>query len=196
MESTKLNIAVPIEISARHIHLSKEDIALLFGKDYQLKKKKDLSQEGEFATEETVEIEINEQSLKNIRVVGPAREKTQLELTLSDTYKLKTDIPIRLSGDIAGTPGFRIIGPAGVAIKTEGAIVAKRHLHISPEDAKKYSLENQKMVSVLYEGIRETTFHNVEIRVKEGFRLATHIDIDEANACGLKTCGLGTIIVL
>ena len=195
MEQAKLNIAVPIEISARHIHLSPEDITILFGKEYQLKRIKKLSQAEDFSAKETVEVEINEQSIKNIRVVGPAREKTQLEITLSDTYKIKTDIPIRLSGDLEGTFGFRIIGPAGVVIKEEGAIVAKRHLHISPDEAKKYGLENQKIVSVLYEGIREIIFHNVEIRIKNDFHLAVHIDVDEANACGLKTCGLGTIVM-
>lgn len=188
---------VRVEISARHIHLCREDVEILFGKKYKLKPEKDLSQKGEFAASETVDIEYNEQEIKGVRVVGPEREKTQLEITLADAYKLKADIPIRISGDTDKTPGFRIIGPTGVVVKKDGLIVAKRHLHISPRDAQKYSLENGASVSIICgsDGIRETTFHNVEVRVKEGFDMTAHIDVDEANACGLKTCTVGKLLV-
>ena len=188
---------VPVEISARHIHLSEDDKDILFGKNYKLKPLKKLSQGEDFAAEETVDIEINEQEIKGIRVVGPERSKTQLELTLSDAYKLKTDIPVRISGEIEKTPGFRIVGPAGVVIKKEGMIVAKRHLHIAPKDAEKHSLKAGDAVSVICcsGGPREITFHQAEVRVREGFNLTLHIDVDEANAAGLKSCGTGKIIL-
>lgn len=188
---------VPVEISARHIHLSREDVDVLFGKKYQLKSVKKLSQGLDFAAEETVDIEYNEQEIKKIRVVGPERPNTQLELTLADAYKLKADIPIRISGNIAKTPGFRIVGPAGVVVKKEGMIVAKRHLHISPQDAEKFSLKTGEPVSIVCggDGERELVFNKVEVRVGEGFKLGVHIDIDEANAAGLKTCAIGKLLL-
>jgi len=188
---------VPVEISARHIHLCREDVEALFGKKYRLKPIKKLSQGEDFAAEETVDIEYSEQEIRKIRVVGPEREKTQLELTLADAYKLKADVPVRLSGKIEKTPGFRIIGPAGVAVKKEGAIVAKRHLHASPKDAEKMGLKNGDTVAVRCSdgGEREITFHQVIARVQEGFKLAVHVDVDEANAAGIKTCGVGKLLV-
>jgi len=188
---------VPVEISARHIHLCREDAEALFGKKHQLKSLKKLSQGPDFAAEEAVDIEYNEQEIKGVRVVGPEREKTQLELTLSDAYKLKADIPVRLSGNIEKTPGFRIIGPAGVVIKKEGMIVAKRHLHAGPQEAEKLGLKNDDQVSVNCgsDGEREATFHKISVRVKEGFKLTIHIDVDEANAAGLKVCSVGKLLI-
>ncbi|MFH1182908.1 MAG: phosphate propanoyltransferase [Candidatus Moraniibacteriota bacterium] len=188
-------IMVPVEVSARHIHLSPADREILFGKDYKLKPLKKLSQGEDFAAEETVDMEYNEHEIKGIRVVGPERPKTQLELTLADSYKLKADIPVRLSGDVDKTPGFRIIGPAGVAVTKEGLIVAKRHLHLSPEDAEKYGIKNEDLVSVTCGEQRKVAFHNVAVRVMKGFKLTMHIDVDEANAAGLKVCGVGKLIV-
>jgi len=188
---------VPVEISARHIHLCREDVDALFGKGHKLKSIKKLSQGPDFAAEEKVDIEYNEQEIKGIRVVGPEREKTQLELTMGDAHKLKADIPVRLSGDVEKTPGFRIIGSAGVVVKKEGMIVAKRHLHIFPADADKYGIKNGDMVSVLCgsDGGREVAFHQVEARVKEGFKTTVHIDVDEANAAGLKVCSVGKLLL-
>jgi len=186
---------VPVEISARHIHLSQEDSDILFGKGYQLKQLKKLSQGADFAAEETVDIEVNEQEIRGIRVVGPSRAETQLELTFADSYKLKLDIPVRLSGNIAGTPGFRIIGRAGVVVKKEGLIIAKRHLHISPEEAEKYAMKKGDLISITCGELRKTTFHDVEVRVQAGFKFTAHIDVDEANACGLKVCGVGRLIL-
>lgn len=187
-------IMVPVEISARHIHLNQADKNILFGKDYQLKSMKKLSQGEDFAAEETVDIEVNEQEIRGLRVVGPTRPQTQLELTLADSYKLKADIPVRISGDISGTPGFKIIGSAGVVVKKEGLIVAQRHLHISPEEADKYGIKNEDTVSVICGEKREITFHQVLVRVVKGFKLTMHIDVDEANAAGLKVCGAGKIV--
>ncbi len=189
------NITVPVEISARHIHLSREDLDVLFGKGYKLNPLKKLSQGSDFAAEEKVDIEVNEEMLKGVRIVGDVRSKTQLELTLSDSHKLKMDIPIRLSGNIEGTPGFRAIGNVGVIQKKEGMIVAKRHFHISPEEAKELGVENGQVVSILCGDKRKTTFHEVEVRVQAGFKRSVHIDTDEANAVGLKVCGIGEIIV-
>ena len=186
-------INVPIEISARHIHLSREDLFVLFGKNYKLTRLKKLSQGSDFAAEEKVEIEANEETIKNVRIVGDIREKTQLELTFSDSYKLKMDIPVRLSGDIALTPGFRIIGPAGVVVKKEGMIIAKRHLHISPKEAEEFGLKDGETVSVTCGDQRKTTYHEVKVRISETFHLSTHIDTDEANAMGIKICSIGKI---
>jgi propanediol utilization protein len=188
---------VPVEISARHIHLCQEDREVLFGKKHKLKPVKDLSQKGEFAAEETVDIEYNEEEIKSIRVVGPERERTQMELTFADAYKLKADIPIRLSGDVDKTPGCKIIGPVGVVIKKEGMIVAKRHLHVGTKDAEKYGLKNDKLVSVTCgsDGEREVTFHKIPVRIKDNFKLAVHIDVDEANAAGLKVCSFGKLLL-
>jgi propanediol utilization protein len=191
----KKETLVPVEISARHIHLCPEDCGILFGKKHKLKPIKDLSQKGEFAAEETVDIEYNEQEIKGIRVVGPEREKTQLELTMADAYKLKADIPVRLSGDVDKTPGFKIIGSAGVVLTKEGMIVAKRHLHVGTKDAEKLGLKNDKLVSVTCgsDGEREVTFHKIPVRVQDNFKLAVHIDVDEANAAGLKVCSVGKL---
>jgi len=188
---------VPVEISARHIHLSREDAEALFGKKVKLKSLKKLSQAQDFAAEEMVDIEYNEQEIKGIRVVGPEREKTQLELTLGDAYKLKADIPIRLSGNTEKTPGFRVVGPAGVVIKKEGMIVAKRHLHAEAREAEKLGLKDGDLVSVGCgkDGEREVTFHKIPVRIQPGFKLAVHIDVDEANAAGLKVCSVGKLLL-
>lgn len=190
------NIFVPVEVSARHIHLSQADADILFGKKYLFQTLKELSQKGEFACEEMVDIEVEGVTIKKVRVVGPIREATQLELTLSDSYFLKADIPFRLSGDVAGSRGFRVVGPAGVVEAKEGMIIAKRHLHLSPKDAKRYGLKDGEIVAVQISGERETLFHQVAVRVKKNFQTMVHIDVDEANASGLKSCGRGKLVIL
>lgn len=190
---------IPVEISARHIHLTKEDVEALFGKGYTLKSLKKLSQGEDFAAEETVDVEINGQVIENVRIVGEFREKTQLEITLTDAYRLKTEVPVRLSGDVEKTPGFRILGPKKIfgrktLEKTEGMIVAKRHLHLSSNEAISLGLKSGDHVSINCGDVRETTLHNFEVRVKEGFKLTAHIDTDEANAAGLKSCGIGKLV--
>ncbi len=189
------NIFVPVEISARHIHLSQKDADILFGKNHQFEILKNLSQKGEFAAKETVDIEVGDAIIKGVRVIGPIRKATQLELTLSDSYFLKTDIPFRLSGDVAGSRGFRAIGPVGLVEKKEGMIVARRHLHISPKDAKIYGLKNDELVAVHIIGERETIFRQVVVRVGKNYQTMVHIDVDEANASGLKSCGRGKLII-
>ena len=196
MDNKTQDIFVPVEISARHIHLSREDAEVLFGKNCQLKILKKLSQGDDFAAEEKVDVEVNEAMIKGVRVVGPFREKTQLELTLSDSHFLKTDIPFRLSGDVVGSRGFRAIGPVGLIDKKEGMIIAKRHLHCSSYDAKKYGLETGDSIALNLAGERETTFHQVLVRVNKDYQTMVHLDVDEANACGLKSCGRGKLIIL
>ncbi|MBM3256693.1 MAG: phosphate propanoyltransferase [Candidatus Moranbacteria bacterium] len=187
-------ITVPVEISARHIHLSTGDLDALFGKKHQLKRQKKLSQGQDFAAEETVDIEANEQEIRGVRVIGPPRPNTQLELTFSDAHRLKMDLPVRTSGEIEGTPGFKIIGPSGAVVKKEGMIIAKRHLHAAPEDAQKHNLKPDGEVSLICGDSRQATFHKLVVRVQPGFKLIAHIDVDEANAAGLKTCSLGKMI--
>ena len=191
---------VPVEISARHIHLTNEDIEALFGKGYVLQSLKKLSQGADFAAKETVEVEANGQVLKKVRIVGEPRENTQLEITLTDARQLKMKVPIRLSGNVAGSPGFKILGPPKLfgrksLVKKEGMIVAKRHLHLSPQEAEKLGLRSGDRVSVECGGEeRRATLHNCEVRVKEGFKMAVHIDTDEANAIGLESCGIGKLV--
>jgi len=186
-------ISIPIEVSARHIHLTQEDINALFGEGYELKKLKDLSQADDFAAEETVDVEINGREIKGIRIVGAPREYTQLELTASDAYYFKTEVPLRLSGNIEGTLEMKIKGKEEI-VKEEGAIIAKRHLHISPQEAEEYGLKNEEEISIQCGEERKTTFHKVVVRVKEGFKLAFHIDIDEANTAGIKNTGEGKMV--
>ena len=186
---------VIIETSARHIHLSKEDFEALFGKGYKLKQVKKLSQSREFAAEETVDIVSNDAQIKDLRIVGPFRSHTQIEISKSDSYRLKIDPPIKECTAALGEPAetIKIKGPKG-EIERESVIIAQRHIHMNPDEAKKLGLKNHQLVSVRSEGDRAVTFHNVLIRVEDDFHLAMHIDVDEANACGIKKEAGGKII--
>jgi len=175
---------IPIEISARHIHLSRKDLERLFGRGYELKKFKALSEIGEFAARETVMAENKKMALK-VRVVGPVRPRTQLEVTATEAYHLGIKAPVRLSGDLKGTPGIELIGSKGKVRISEGVIIAQRHLHASPEEAKKLRLGHRHKVKARTEGERGVVFENVIVRVAKNFRLSMHIDTDEANAAGL-----------
>lgn len=187
---------IPIETSARHIHLSPEALEKLFGKLYKLSIKSELSQPGQFSCNETVEIVGEKSSLKNVRVLGPLRAKTQIELSLTDCRNIGIVAPIRESGDLSDTPGCKIIGPQGEYILTNGVIIAKRHIHINPQNAKKLGLKNKQIVSVnVKTEQRSGTFNDVVIRVDEKFNPAMHIDTDEANAFGIKYKILGEIVL-
>jgi putative phosphotransacetylase len=189
-----------IEVSARHLHLSKADAAIIFGEGYNFNFLKKLSQPEYFSTQETVRIvyqgEKGEKSLENLRIIIPFKEKTQLELAKTDARSLGADPPVRLSGNIEKTPGFKIIGPAGELVKNEGMIIAKRHLHISTEEAKEFNLKNGAEINVRAgeDGERELVFHKVVVRVADNFKLAMHIDTDEGNAAGISGHCLGEII--
>ncbi len=175
---------IPIEISARHIHLSEEDFGKLFGKN-QLVPVKFLSQPGEFASEEKVTLINNENIIENVRVLGPFRKKSQAEISLTDVYSLKlSPFPkIRVSGDLADASKILIKGPES-SVKIP-CIIAQRHLHVSDKQAEKLRLKDNKKISVKIKGAREVTFHNIIVRVSENYRLSLHLDTDEGNAAGI-----------
>lgn len=184
-----------VEISAHHIHLSKTDCAEIFGKGYELKKIKDLSQPGLFACQETVDIQIGQETLKEVRVVGPLRSETQIEVSRTDAHHLKIDAPLRLSGDLEGSQGCAVIGPQGVVNLKEGLIIAKRHLHLNPEEAQKLNLKHGQEISIKIRGERALTFHKVITRVDPSYKAAVHLDTDEGNAAGISGGGEGEIII-
>jgi putative phosphotransacetylase len=175
---------IPAGVSNRHVHLSEEHARKLFGSN--LTKMRDLSQTGQFAAEETVILAGPRGSIERVRVLGPARQQTQVEISVSDAYKLGVEVHIRESGDIKGTAGITIIGSNGSVQLDEGVIVAKRHIHMSPEDAALLQVQDGDIVQVRTEGERALIFDQVTVRVNEKFNLEFHIDFEEANAAGLK----------
>ncbi len=178
-----------VETSARHVHLSAEDLEKLFGTGASLTPKKDLSQPGQFACEERVKLVGPKKEIANVIILGPVRPATQVELSYTDARTLGVDAPLRESGDLAGTPGLKLVGPAGEVEIGAGAIVAKRHIHMTPEDAEKYGVENGQIVSVKVDSERSAVLGDVVIRVSPKFSLAMHIDTDEANAaCAFGKC--------
>lgn len=174
---------VLVETSARHVHLSQEAIDTLFGKGYTLTNKKDLSQPGQFACEEKVEVIGPKGSLK-MSILGPARPASQVEISLSDARTLGVKAPVRESGDIAGTPGCTIKVGDNVVEIAEGVIVAKRHIHMTPADAAEIGVADKQIVKVKLDTARPLVFDDVVVRVSEKFALAMHIDTDECNAAG------------
>ncbi|MGV3078855.1 ethanolamine utilization phosphate acetyltransferase EutD [Streptococcus sp. 32226D021BW] len=183
-----------IEASGRHIHLSQEDLETLFGKDYSLSKAKDLSQPGQFACKERLTILGPKGSFQNVVILGPVRGATQVEVSLTDCLKLGVNAPIRESGQIEDTPGIVLINGSKVVSLDKGLIVAKRHIHMTPEDAAKANVVNKEIVQVKVGGERGLIFDDVVIRVHPKFATFMHIDYDEANACGFKKGMRGRII--
>ena len=178
-----------VETSARHVHLSKEDLAKLFGEGAELTFKKALSQPGQFACEERVKLVGPKKEIANVIILGPVRPATQIELSYTDARTLGIDAPLRESGNVAGTPGLKLVGPAGEVDVAEGAIVAKRHIHMTPADAETYGVENGQIVSVKIDSERSAVLGDVVVRVNPNFALAMHIDTDEANAaCAFGKC--------
>ena len=176
-----------VETSARHVHLSQEHLEALFGKDYVLTRKKDLSQPGQYACEERVTVVGPKKELKGVSILGPVRKATQVELSLTDARSIGVTAPVRESGDTAGSAPCRIIGPQGEIEITEGVIAAKRHIHATPEDAKALGVENGEVVQVKIDTDgRSLVFGDVVVRVSDSYALAMHIDTDESNAAG---CG-------
>ena len=175
---------VLIETSARHVHLSKEHIDILFGAGHELTFKKALSQPGQFACEERVTVVGEKKEIKNISILGPARSATQVEVSLTDARTLGVKAPVRESGDIAGSGACKIIGPCGEVEISEGVIIAKRHIHMTSSDAAAFGVADKQIVSVKVEGDRGLVFGNVVVRVNDSFALAMHIDTDECNAAG------------
>jgi len=178
-----------VETSARHVHLSKEDLAKLFGEGAELTFKKALSQPGQFACEERVKLVGPKKEIANVIILGPVRPATQIELSYTDARTLGIDAPLRESGNVAGTPGLKLVGPAGEVDVAEGAIIAKRHIHMTPADAETYGVENGQIVSVKIDSERSAVLGDVVVRVNPNFSLAMHIDTDEANAaCAFGKC--------
>lgn len=176
------NIKIKIEISARHVHLTRKHVQELFGKEYKLKKLQKLSQHGEFSTKDTVKLKIGDKIIKSLRVVGPEREYTQVELSRTDSFKLGINPPVRISGDIKKSVGGFLIGSKGKIELKHGIILAHRHIHASKEQAKKRGLRNGQFVKVKIGGIRAAIFEKVKVKVRDFYEFRMHIDCDEANA--------------
>jgi putative phosphotransacetylase len=177
---------IPVGISNRHLHLSQQDLETLFGKGYELTKKKDLVQPGQFACEETVKLVGPKREIDGLRIIGPVRPQTQVELALTDCISLGIKAPVRESGNIAGSAGAVIVGPQGQIELKEGVIVAARHIHMKPYEAEEFGVADGDIVKVKVEGERALIFDNVILRVGDKHKLDFHIDTDEANAAGLK----------
>lgn len=170
-----------IETSARHIHLSRKDVETLFGAGYQLTKKKDLSQPGQFACAEKVTV-VGEKGTLNASILGPERGASQVEISLTDARSIGVKAPIRESGDVAGSGACKLVGPAGEVELAEGVIAAKRHIHLTPEAAAELGVSDKQIVKVKTNGMRPLIFDDVVVRVSASFATAMHIDTDEANA--------------
>jgi len=190
-----MNKKVKVEISAHHIHLNKEDFEKLFGAGAELTIKKKLSQPGMFAANETVGIKDDEFEMKNVRIVGPVRNYTQVEITETEARNFRINPFLRLSGNIKDTPGITVVGPKGTIGIREGVIVAKRHVHMTPEEASEINVKDGDSMKVKVEGERGLIFDNVIARVDKTYAWACHIDTDEGNAAGMSSCGDGEVIL-
>jgi len=190
-----LSPTVELEASGRHAHLSRQAVDVLFGPGYQLTRAAALSQPGQFACKERVTVAGPGKTIRNVIVLGPERPETQVEVSATDALTLGIKAPPRQSGDIAGTPGARLAGPAGELELPRGVIVALRHIHMTAEDAERFGMEDGQTVDVRVEGDRAMTFHKVLVRVSPSFATYMHIDYDEANACGF-TKGMRGVVTL
>lgn len=190
MEKTVL-----VETSARHVHVTKETLETLFGAGYQLTKKKDLSQPGQFACEERVQVIGSKGSFPAVSILGPERPENQVEISASDARSIGVAAPVRESGDIAGSGACKLVGPKGEVELSEGVIVAKRHIHMTPEDAEKYGVQDKQVVSVeIKSAERSLVFGDTVVRVSPKYALAMHIDTDESNAVMAPAGTLGVIL--
>jgi propanediol utilization protein len=185
---------VPINASVRHVHLSAEHVRALFGPGYQFTVRSELSQPGQYACEETVTLVGPKASIPRVRILGPERKETQVEISRTDEFTLGIDAPVRASGELGGTPGLTLIGPHGQVSLDHGVIQALRHIHMSPEDAAKFNVQDQDWVMVRVGGDRGIIFDDVLVRVSPQFRLDMHLDTDEANAADLHPGTLGILI--
>ncbi|TDF98148.1 phosphate propanoyltransferase [Paenibacillus piri] len=186
---------VPIGVSARHIHLSERHIEQLFGSGYELKVLKELSQPGQYAAAETVAVAGPKGRFDKVRILGPARGKTQLEISRTDAFVVGLNPPVRESGKTEGTPGVQIIGPAGEVTVDEGVIVAARHIHFHTSDAERWGIKDKQLLTVKVSGERALIFEQVLARVSDQYALDMHIDTDEANAAGVKTGDMAEILL-
>lgn len=184
--SVSTNNQVPVGISNRHIHLTREHVDILFGSGYQLQPIKDLSQPGQYACKECLTIVgPSLRPIENVRVLGPERKASQVEISKTDSYVLKVKPPVRESGNISGSAPITIIGPKGIVTLKEGCIIANRHIHMSEEEGRAFGIKDGEYVTVDANGTRRTRFYDVQVRVHKDFRLEMHLDTDDANAAGL-----------
>lgn len=185
---------IKLGISNRHIHLNEEDYELLFGKE-EMKVKNKLSQTGQYASNLTVDIKTEKNIIKNVRVIGPIRTYTQLEISRTDSYTLGIKSPVRASGNLSGASRVTIIGPNRTISRNCG-IIAERHIHLSPEDVEKRNLQNVKEVSVFFNSEKQTLFLNVKLKVEDKGVWELHLDTDEANAAMLKEQDIGEVLII
>lgn len=185
---------VPVAMSNRHVHVSRKDLDILFGEGYELTNVKDLSQPGQYACEEKVDIVGPKSTLKGVRILGPVRPATQVEVSKFDARTMGVEGVVRASGNTAGTPGCILVGPKGQVELKEGVIVAARHIHMHTDDAPKFGLKDKDIVKVRVGKERAVVFENVVVRVHPEYALDMHIDIEEGNAAGINNGDLGEII--
>lgn len=183
-------LSFPISVSAHHVHVTQADLETLFGAGHTLTSRLDLSQPGQYAAEEQVNLVGPKGRIDRVRILGPVRPETQVEIALTEQYRLGIRIPVRMSGDIKQSAGLILEGPAGTVELKEGAIAAQRHIHMTPEDAQRFDVSNGDVVAVRIDGERRLVFGNVVVRVSAKFALDMHIDTDEGNAAG---AGPGTV---
>jgi propanediol utilization protein len=185
---------IPVGVSNRHVHLSQKDLESLFGKDYNLVKLKDLSQPGQYACKETVTICGPRGAIEKVRILGPVRSKTQVEVLAGDCIKLGAVSHVKLSGDLTRTSPITLVGPKGSVQIEEGLIVAQRHIHMTPEDAKNLGVHDGEIVSIKFDDLRGGTYNNVAVRANDASKLECHLDIEEANAMGINSKSKVTIV--
>ncbi len=187
-------LRIPISASVRHVHLCRKDVEALFGAGHQLTPAKALSQPGQYACEEKITVCGPKGCIERVRVLGPERQETQLEISRTDEFKLGIDAPVRASGQLEGSPGLRLEGPEGVVELEKGVIQAARHIHMTPADAERLGVEDGQWVMVRVGGERGIIFDDVLVRVKESYALDMHIDTDEANAADIGPDTWGILI--
>ena len=181
-----MNFQCTVGLSNKHVHLSKEHINILFGEGHELTPFKDLSQPGQYACEEKADLVGPKRTIPGVRILGPARKESQVEIALSDGFTLGLkEVPVRDSGNLEGTPGIKLVGPCGEVELSRGVIAAARHIHMHTSDAEKYGLKDKQLVKVKVGGPRGLIFENVLIRAHETFALDMHLDVEEGNAAGL-----------
>lgn len=188
-------MSIPIAISNRHIHLCKKDLELLFGIDFELENLRNLSQPGEFASKQTVNLIGPKGKIERVRILGPIRNNTQVEISIGDSFQLGIKAPIRMSGDVNGSASLILEGLKGTIELKQGIIIAKRHIHMTVLDANKFGVSDGDVVKVKTQGERGLIFDNVIIRVSDNYKLEMHIDVEEANAAGICNGDLGSISI-
>jgi putative phosphotransacetylase len=193
-ENVMENNMIPVGLSNRHIHLSQADLDVLFGEGYELTKFKDLSQPGQYAANEKVDVVGTKGTLKGVRILGPVRKETQIEISLADGFVLGVNPPVRDSGDLIDSPGVKVVGPKGEVTIDKGVIAAARHIHMHTSDAENFGVADKDVVSVKVGGKRGLVFDNVLVRVHKEYALEMHVDVEEGNAAGLKNGSMVELI--